>query len=77
MALEACALACDPGRALTYLRGMRDRSDFRPTSIHYTMAVEAMVAAGRTREAHQLLAEAVQVKTRDQWHVSLASLFSS
>lgn len=40
---------------------MRDRSDFRPTAVHYNMAVRAMVAANKIREAHQLLAEAVQV----------------
>lgn len=61
MAVDACIWSNNPDRALTYVRGMRQRSSFRPTVVHYEKAVRAMAAGGRYRDAYQLLAEAVEV----------------
>ncbi|CAM9805744.1 unnamed protein product [Scytosiphon promiscuus] len=60
MALHACEFGGEPERALAYLRTMGSATGFKPQATQYEAAINAMVAAGRFRDAYQLLAEAVE-----------------
>lgn len=62
MALHACEFGSEPERALAYLRTMGSATGFSPQANQYEAAINAMVAAGRFRDAYQLLAEAVEVR---------------
>lgn len=62
MALQACEFGGEPERALAYLRTMGSATGLKPQANQYEAAINAMVAAGRYRDAYQLLAEAVEVR---------------
>ncbi|CAN0405435.1 unnamed protein product, partial [Pylaiella littoralis] len=60
MAIHACEFGGEPERALAYMRTMRSASGLKPSARQYEGAINAMVTAGRFRDAYQLLAEAVE-----------------
>lgn len=64
MALHACEFGGDrhAERALAYVRTMGSASGLKPRARQYELAIKAMVAARRYRDAYQLLAESVEVR---------------
>eukprot|EP00903_Cladosiphon_okamuranus_P020297 g18626.t1 len=62
MAIHACEFGGEQHaeRALAYVRTMGSASGLKPRAKQYELAINAMVAAGRYRDAYQLLAEAVE-----------------
>lgn len=63
MAIHACEFGGEQHaeRALAYVRTMGSASGLKPRAKQYELAIKAMVAARRYRDAYQLLAEAVEV----------------
>lgn len=80
MAIHACEFGGEQHaeRALAYVRTMGSASGLKPRAKQYELAIKAMVAAGRYRDAYQLLAEAVEVRSgRGQIDSPLKSTFTN